>query len=431
MWAGEDGVPRPDIHRETLWWWSALGGLLGLDHFYARSPWTGFAKMFTVGGFGLWWLWDVCQIAFEKERVVRYGLSTPFDIVTGIAQGMITEKPTLYKSDGSFGFWVLFKLLLGPSGISDILVENRVWFGLFKMIIIAVTITLAAGAFNWDFWSIIGLFIVGPFAIANLYIWVSDIYRIVKNPIAIMKEGLPTPDYAYNTYQGIKNWWKKKDGTIEEGDQEIVGQLDIANGPEGILPSREGMTASALKSMFEIQWNPSSKQKGGGDDDEEMKVSNPILAFAMQVMQVMWDNVRETFSDIAKAIGAMINPTGAAMAESTKQLAKLQVKAAEAALAAGNKMPNLPSMSLPSMPTEMPNLQSMPNLPSMPNLQSMPNLPSMPSKLPSMSTLSSMIGGARHQDDSLSTEAQIMAAAIVALIAGGSLKGVIDYLMVE
>ena len=55
-----------------------------------------------------------------------------------------------------------------------------------------------------------------------------------------------------------------------------------------------------------------------------------------------------------------------------------------------------------------------------------------------MSTFSSMnerfggqAGGARHQEDPLSTEAQIMAAAIVALIAGGSLKGVVDYLMVE
>jgi hypothetical protein len=38
-------------------------------------------------------------------------------------------------------------------------------------------------------------------------------------------------------------------------------------------------------------------------------------------------------------------------------------------------------------------------------------------------------GGARKEE--LSTEAQIMAATVVALIAGGSLKGLVDYLMVE
>jgi hypothetical protein len=36
-------------------------------------------------------------------------------------------------------------------------------------------------------------------------------------------------------------------------------------------------------------------------------------------------------------------------------------------------------------------------------------------------------GGAR--DEPLTTEAQIMGATVIALIAGGSLKGLIDYLM--
>jgi hypothetical protein len=41
---------------------------------------------------------------------------------------------------------------------------------------------------------------------------------------------------------------------------------------------------------------------------------------------------------------------------------------------------------------------------------------------------SSQQGGARPE---LSTEAQVMGAVVVALIAGGSLKGLVDYLMTE
>ena len=40
-----------------------------------------------------------------------------------------------------------------------------------------------------------------------------------------------------------------------------------------------------------------------------------------------------------------------------------------------------------------------------------------------------LLGGARKEE--LSSEAQIMAATVVALIAGGSLKGLVDFLMLE
>jgi hypothetical protein len=91
-WTGPDKVPRPD--RE-YWWLAVISivfGLIGADHFWLRSPKTGFLKMITMGGFGLWWLWDVAQILTEKARIMAYGMSTPFDLTTGIAQGMITDK---------------------------------------------------------------------------------------------------------------------------------------------------------------------------------------------------------------------------------------------------------------------------------------------------------------------------------------------------
>lgn len=106
-WTDKNGVPMPDRSIGTLFWVSLLGGLFGLDHFYLRSPLTGLLKFITVGGIGLWYLWDVLQITTEKERVKMYGLSTPMDMTTGVGQGMITDK-TNYVQKTSF---ILFAVL--------------------------------------------------------------------------------------------------------------------------------------------------------------------------------------------------------------------------------------------------------------------------------------------------------------------------------
>jgi len=263
----KDGVPRPDVHRPSLWLWSVFGGLLGLDHFYMRSPWTGIAKMLTFGGFMLWWVWDIVQIMTEADRIVNYGMSAPFDAVTGIAQGMIYDgEETNYKTNSAFGFWVAFKVLLGFTGISDIFIEKRIWFGLFKMIIFIIAFTCLMGALEWGFFSIIGLAIMGPFAIAVLMMWGSDVSILAVNPLHALKEGLLTPQYAYKTFQGIKNLWKNKDGGYDPGNEAIVDQLDIANGPMGILPD-ESIPASVLQNMFNIRHSSESvsisNQKGG------------------------------------------------------------------------------------------------------------------------------------------------------------------------
>jgi hypothetical protein len=82
-------VPRPDI---PLDWKLYLLAFLCLDHFYIRSPWTGFFKLLTGGGLGIWWLWDIFQLFFEADRVKTYGMTMPGDFITGIGQGMITDK---------------------------------------------------------------------------------------------------------------------------------------------------------------------------------------------------------------------------------------------------------------------------------------------------------------------------------------------------
>lgn len=130
-WTDTTGAPMPDRTIGWLKFLTIVGGGLGLDHMYLRSPVTGFLKLITFGGFGIWYLWDILQVYLEKERVVRYGLTAPFDLnfktLTGVGQGMITDQPTGYKSTASFPFFVL-STLFGFTGLDSLISKD---YGVF------------------------------------------------------------------------------------------------------------------------------------------------------------------------------------------------------------------------------------------------------------------------------------------------------------
>ncbi len=57
---------------------TVLGGLVGLDHFYLRSPTTAVAKiLLNVLTFGMWFFYDIFQPFAVRESIVKYGLSMP------------------------------------------------------------------------------------------------------------------------------------------------------------------------------------------------------------------------------------------------------------------------------------------------------------------------------------------------------------------
>jgi hypothetical protein len=190
-WRDANGVPLPDRSLGTLRLLTIIGGGLGLDHIYLRSPVTGFIKLITLGGFGIWYLWDILQVFLEKERVVKYGLTAPFDVplpsLTGVGQGMITDQPTGYQTIANFPLYIL-STLLGFTGFDSLIAGN---IGLFirRVFDFGIFTALAFSARNGSktalfFATIAGFFVFIPY-FTNLWGLVTG-YKNDVNYVSIL-----------------------------------------------------------------------------------------------------------------------------------------------------------------------------------------------------------------------------------------------------
>jgi len=47
-------------------------GWLGIDRFYVNHVGLGLLKLFTVGGFGIWWIIDIVMFATKNVRYVKF-----------------------------------------------------------------------------------------------------------------------------------------------------------------------------------------------------------------------------------------------------------------------------------------------------------------------------------------------------------------------
>jgi hypothetical protein len=118
---------------------TVLGGLLGLDHLYLRSPMTAGLKMasnLVLPGF--WWLYDILQATTEKDIFLKFGLNTPIIPSSGIGAGMFapgflnpgpegaetTEVPAGEKPPSPFWFIAYAFLALMPIGLDHFVVGD-------------------------------------------------------------------------------------------------------------------------------------------------------------------------------------------------------------------------------------------------------------------------------------------------------------------
>ena len=104
---------------------SVLGGAIGLDHLYLRSPLTFLAKcVVNMLFFGVWWFYDASQAIFNSDVVKVYGLGVPGLGPKGIAAGVLSSD-TPSKKHMNFFLYALALIAGGIFGLDSFLVGDK------------------------------------------------------------------------------------------------------------------------------------------------------------------------------------------------------------------------------------------------------------------------------------------------------------------
>jgi len=268
----ENPVPKPDV---SLGWLRLLSlvpftGMAGIDHWLARSPLTAVAKMLTLGGFGVWYVWDIAQLWFEPERVVNYGMSMPFDMkfANNVGQGMITDKPTTYTTNASYSLW-LFGIIFGFLGIDSLIANNGgqflrklVEFFLFASCFGTIVNVWNTGiTFGWICAVIFGSFLAS--------IIIAEYISVVSVVLGgnIFSEGIHFTDKQAKQYNGFFSWLIKNTNYTDEKKAQIVKDLQYG-----------GVSADEIVKMFKIM-HPSEKKIDSEPVDSENDSSSSWVSF--------------------------------------------------------------------------------------------------------------------------------------------------------
>ena len=148
---------HPDRNYYVFVVLSVLFGFFGLDHFYLRSFETGFKKLLVnVFGFGLWYVWDIIQIATDGVKIREEGLTSPLDWIRGIGHGAFippfqkSDKQESFSARKSYLLYAFLAIFLGCFGF-DKFYMGYGWQGLAKLLS-CFNIFLFLFGWLWVFW---------------------------------------------------------------------------------------------------------------------------------------------------------------------------------------------------------------------------------------------------------------------------------------
>jgi len=131
---------------------SVLFGLVGGDHFYLRSFKTGFQKAFlNLLTFGAWHWWDLSQIIWQRETVMKEGLSSPLDWIRNIGRGVfVAPGASPLVADKSYVLFALLAVFFGLLGADKFYMGSWIQ-GLAKLILCFNLFTFLIG-WAWVAW---------------------------------------------------------------------------------------------------------------------------------------------------------------------------------------------------------------------------------------------------------------------------------------
>ncbi len=156
---------------------SYVGGLIGLDHLYARSPSTAVLKTITnIFTLGFWYFYDIIQVTAEPDYVKANGLAMPFYGPAGIAAGSFLKTGESSNNSSPLMFLAFaIAVFVLPYGL-DYVIAGDMKGAVMKML-----------STFWFFGIIYG---------------VINIYKLVMHPERVLCEG--TSRYAPFTFIGLK-----------------------------------------------------------------------------------------------------------------------------------------------------------------------------------------------------------------------------------
>ncbi len=150
------GAGQTNLSYGMLWGLTIIGGFFALDHLYLRSPLTFVAKLLiNISFMGLWYLYDVLQVTFNKDVVKLFGLSIPGYGPAGIGAGLLgAEKPD--KNHTSFIIYALALFFGGIFGLDSFITGHKKTG--FVRIILLISVIFAPIALIWYLMNLVKFF---------------------------------------------------------------------------------------------------------------------------------------------------------------------------------------------------------------------------------------------------------------------------------
>jgi hypothetical protein len=150
------GPGHTNLSYGFLWALTLVGGYFALDHLYLRSPLSFIAKILVnVAFFGIWYIYDILQITFNKDVVKLFGLSIPGYGPAGIGAGVLgADKPD--KNHTAFFVYTLGLIFGGLFGLDSFITGHKKTG--FIRIILLFSFILTPVAIIWYLMNILKLF---------------------------------------------------------------------------------------------------------------------------------------------------------------------------------------------------------------------------------------------------------------------------------